>query len=114
LRIWVLAMLVLFTVLVTAETARADDGVHNHHHAQQNQVADDAAAAAAADVSDVTMPTAHADGGCHCMFTGCVPVLPSGELSLGVTVVPFRHPGVPVLSAWSGLGSPPPSEPPRA
>ncbi|MBR9971663.1 hypothetical protein [Magnetospirillum sulfuroxidans] len=110
-RIWLLAMLVLFTVLVTAETARADDGVHNHHHVQQNQPADDSAAA---DAGDVTMPTADAGGGCHCMFTGCVPVLPSGELSLGVTVVPFRHPGLPVLSAWSGLGSPPPSEPPRA
>ena len=111
-RIWVLAMLALFAVLVTAETARADDGSHVHHHARQTQAADQAAPAV--DDAAAAVLAGHVDGGCHCLFTGCVPLLPVCELSFGVTVVPFRHPGLPVLSAWAGLGSPPPSEPPRA
>lgn len=104
------AVLALFVVLVTTEVARADDGSHVHHHTQQTQTADDAVPA----IGDTAArPAGHVDGGCHCLFTNCVPVLPVCELSLGVTVVPFRHPGLPVLSAWTGLGSPPPSEPPR-
>jgi hypothetical protein len=48
------------------------------------------------------------------MFTGCVPVLPGTSLTLTVSEIPFRHPMPPALIAWAGLGSEPPSEPPRS
>lgn len=99
-----LALLVLFTVLVTGEPARADDGVHAHHHGQVE-----------ADQHQPPAPIAAADhDGCHCMFTGCVPVLPAVGVTLTVSEIPFRHPMPPALIAWAGLGSEPPSEPPRS
>lgn len=102
-----LALLVLFTVLITGEPARADDGVHAHHHAQ-------AQAEQAHDQHQPPAPASAAQDACHCMFTGCVPVLPGTALSLTVSEIPFRHPMPPALIAWAGLGSEPPSEPPRS
>lgn len=104
-----LALLVLFAVSITGGTARADDGGHAHHHGQVQ-----AGKAPDHGQHQPPAPSAADHDGCHCMFTGCVPVLPGTPLTLTVREVPFRHPMPPALIAWAGLGSQPPSEPPRS
>lgn len=109
-----LALLVMFAVLVTGGGARADDGAHAHHNGQVQAEAPQAHDQQAHDRHQPPAPASAAQDTCHCMFTGCVPVLPVTTISLTVSEIPFRHPMPPALIAWAGLGSEPPSEPPRS